>query len=649
MLAGRRAKAFLQAAGSIPRQTAKTLSSVEPAAANPAITATQGAAAAAVPAAGTLAQAGHVAEAARVATSAWRAGVSAGDIANANRLSLPVAALAGIFGSVAVCLSGSGGAAVIAPLISRGSPGIPQRVIAGTSLAAVLSTALTSTATFSASGCIDPVASLAITLPAIALAPLGARLTSRLDCAALKRLLGYFLLAAAPLIPLKSWLFSTQQPAEQPLPEGDPAKGGSLDISAASLQGSLTDDHVAVSVAAPGLAAAPEIGPQAAEGQGAPSLIGWVHRLWQQAPDGRVVAGLAAAGGAAGFTSGLLGIGGGTVATPLVALLMPWAQATVLGTTLLAMIPPTAVGMLQHHRLGNIDWRLAGLFAAGASVGAAAGSAAAVHSPSGILEGCFTVAMHYAAQPAVAVYEDVSSSPAPVVQQSVQGAFQSYVVPLYNLDKQQVGQQVLDGSIFDVPIRKDILHRVVRWQLARRQQGTHKTKTRSEVRGGGRKPRPQKGSGQSRQGTIRAPQWRGGGTAHGPVLRSHEHKLFKRVRRLGLKCALSAKLWEGRLLVLDSLRPETAKTKVMDAHVSALLAGAPRRSAVFVDSAVDGPDGGELLRRSIRNLPWMEVLPARGLNVYSILQRDYLIMSRQAVDAVVTRLNSPLKPWSPKP
>lgn len=186
---------------------------------------------------------------------------------------------------------------------------------------------------------------------------------------------------------------------------------------------------------------------------------------------------------------------------------------------------------------------------------------------------CLSLLRHYAAQPALAAetgsYEASRQAALPIAQQAVQGALQSYTVPVYNLDRKHVGECTLDGEVFDVPVRKDILHRVVRWQLARRQQvgavragyvclfmarwakpklhscslhlpqGTHKTKTRSEVSGGGRKPRPQKGSGRSRQGTIRAPQWRGGGTAHGPVLRSHEHKLLKRVRRLGLKCALS--------------------------------------------------------------------------------------------------------------
>lgn len=195
-----------------------------------------------------------------------------------------------------------------------------------------------------------------------------------------------------------------------------------------------------------------------------------------------------------------------------------------------------------------------------------------------------------------------------------------------------------------MPIRRDILHRVVRWSLAAAQQGTHKTKTRSEVRGGGRKPRPQKGSGNSRQGTIRAPQWRGGGIVHGPVPRSHAHQLPKRVRRLGLQCALSAKAWEGRLLVLDSLQPEEAKTKVMDAHLNELLAGAPRRSVLFVDTHVKSEEG-QLLRRASANLPWVDCMPAVHLNVYRILQRDYLVISRAAADELLERLRRPVKPW----
>lgn len=156
---------------------------------------------------------------------------------------------------------------------------------------------------------------------------------------------------------------------------------------------------------------------------------------------------------------------------------------------------------------------------------AAAGSCRAVlqaltaqPGSSSALPACFTLLRHFSSSsPAAAaaaadpaLQDDLSDllPPAiPLEEQDEQGLYRDLVVPLYSLDREAVGSYTLGGDIFDVPIRRDILHRVVRWQLAKAQQGTHKTKTRSEVRGGGRKPRPQKGSGQSRQGTIRAPQW----------------------------------------------------------------------------------------------------------------------------------------------
>lgn len=199
---------------------------------------------------------------------------------------------------------------------------------------------------------------------------------------------------------------------------------------------------------------------------------------------------------------------------------------------------------------------------------------------------------HFAAQPALADADDEREAALPLEEHTAQGEYRDVVVPLYDINLQQVGTYTLGGDVFDVPIRRDILHRVVRWQLARRQAGTHKTKTRSEVRGGGRKPWAQKGSGRARQGTIRAPQFRGGGVAHGPVPRSHEHGLFKRVRRLGLQCALSAKAWERRLVVVDSLCPADHRTKTVAGHLDALLAGAPRRSALLIDSSKEGEDGG---------------------------------------------------------
>ncbi|KAK2078140.1 hypothetical protein QBZ16_004008 [Prototheca wickerhamii] len=216
--------------------------------------------------------------------------------------------------------------------------------------------------------------------------------------------------------------------------------------------------------------------------------------------------------------------------------------------------------------------------------------------------------------------------------------------PVVDISGQSAGSITLPGDVFNAPVRRDILHRVVRWQLAMKQQGTHKTKTRSEVRGGGRKPRPQKGSGRSRQGSIRAGQWRGGGVIHGPVPRSHAHKLPKRVRRLGLTSALSAKAREGRLVIVDSLELPEAKTRVLSETLDALLLDAPRRSVLLGDLDKAGPDGGASLRRAAANLPWVDVVPSPGLNVYSILRRDYLVLTTQAVNAVVERLGRPIRP-----
>jgi large subunit ribosomal protein L4 len=243
-----------------------------------------------------------------------------------------------------------------------------------------------------------------------------------------------------------------------------------------------------------------------------------------------------------------------------------------------------------------------------------------------------------------------------------QGIKRDLTTPVLTLKGDKIDDLTLGGDVFDVPIRKDILHQVVRWQLAKRRQGTHKTKTRAEVRGGGRKPHPQKKTGRARAGSIRSPLWRGGGVVFGPVVRSHEHKLNKKVRRLGLKCALSAKSWEGRLLVLDSLKPDSHKTKDMakvldylmqrapltregeQINANPLLQENPRRSVLFVDTAKDGEDGGELLRKSTANLVGVDCIPAEGLNVYSILKRDYLVMSSAAVEAIHERLRKPVRP-----
>ena len=198
------------------------------------------------------------------------------------------------------------------------------------------------------------------------------------------------------------------------------------------------------------------------------------------------------------------------------------------------------------------------------------------------------------------------------------------------LDNVQAGDIELDDAIFGLDPRPDILHRMVVWQLAKRRRGTHKVKTLSEVSGTTKKPYRQKGTGRARQGTLRAPQHRGGGVAMGPVVRSHEHDLPKKVRRLALRHALSAKAADGKLLVLDAAKAETHKTKALFSRLETL----GLRSALIVDG--DEPD--ESFRRAARNLPLIDVLPQAGANVYDILRRDTLVLTRDAVAKLEARL-----------
>ena len=199
-----------------------------------------------------------------------------------------------------------------------------------------------------------------------------------------------------------------------------------------------------------------------------------------------------------------------------------------------------------------------------------------------------------------------------------------------NLDKEEVGEIELADEIFGLPIRRDILARVVNWQLAKRRAGTHKTKGISEIRGTTKKPYKQKGTGRARQGSLRSPQFRGGGRIFGPVVRSHAFDLQKKVRRLGLKIALSAKQDEGKLVVIDTAHVGEAKTKVLRARLAAL----GWNSALIIDGSVVE----ENFARATRNLPRVDVLPQQGANVYDILRRDTLVLTREAVRHLEARL-----------
>ncbi|KAL8030042.1 hypothetical protein ABFX02_14G262200 [Erythranthe guttata] len=215
------------------------------------------------------------------------------------------------------------------------------------------------------------------------------------------------------------------------------------------------------------------------------------------------------------------------------------------------------------------------------------------------------------------------------------GLYQDLVIPVTNFSNEDKGFMVLAGDVFDVPIRKDIIHRVVRWQLAKRQQGTHSTKNLSEVSGTGRKPWPQKGTGRARHGTLRGPQFRGGCTMHGPRPRSHAIKLNKKVRRLGLKIALSARAAEGKLMIFDDLEVPSHKTKNIVNY-------AKQMEDAKKLLLVDGGPLNEKLKLATQNVHYVNVLPSIGLNVYSILLHDTLVMSRSAVNAIVERMHTPI-------
>jgi large subunit ribosomal protein L4 len=198
------------------------------------------------------------------------------------------------------------------------------------------------------------------------------------------------------------------------------------------------------------------------------------------------------------------------------------------------------------------------------------------------------------------------------------------------LDNTDAGEIELADAVFGVTVRRDILARVVQWQLAKRRSGTHKTKGISEIAGTTKKPWKQKGTGRARQGSLRSPQFRGGAVIFGPVVRSHEYGLQKKVRRLGMRCALSAKAAEGKLVILDDVKLVDGKTKALKDRLQSFGWG-----SVLV---VGGAEIDENFARAARNLPKVRVLPSIGANVYDILNRDTLVLTREAVAQLEARL-----------
>ncbi len=206
-------------------------------------------------------------------------------------------------------------------------------------------------------------------------------------------------------------------------------------------------------------------------------------------------------------------------------------------------------------------------------------------------------------------------------------------LPITDIDSRQLGEVEIDDSVFaDIfgrEVRKDILARVVNWQLAKRRQGTHKTKEIGDVSGTTKKPYKQKGTGNARQGSLRSPQFRGGAIIFGPHPRSHAHDLPKKVRKLGLKNALSAKQKDGKLVIWAGAK-SSGKTKELNAKLQKLGWG-----SVLV---IDGPLVDENFARAARNIPNFDVLPQQGANVYDILRRDTLVLTKGAVEHLVERL-----------
>ena len=198
-------------------------------------------------------------------------------------------------------------------------------------------------------------------------------------------------------------------------------------------------------------------------------------------------------------------------------------------------------------------------------------------------------------------------------------------VDVYNTNRDVVGQLDLNESIFGVAVKPHVMHEVVLYQLAKRRAGTSKVKGRSEVRGGGKKPWRQKGTGRARAGTSRSPVWRGGGTIHGPHPRVYEMKVPKKVRRLAVKMALTQKLLDQELTVLDQFQMQSIKTKDFAALLNRFELG---KTLVVIAQ----PD--EIVEKSARNIPNVKVLRSEGLNVYDLLNYHNLLVTRETVGRI---------------
>ena len=204
-------------------------------------------------------------------------------------------------------------------------------------------------------------------------------------------------------------------------------------------------------------------------------------------------------------------------------------------------------------------------------------------------------------------------------------------IAILDWDNKQQGELELNASIFGLPLRTDIMQRVVEWQRAKRQAGTHKTKEIGDISGTTKKPFKQKGTGNARQGSLRSPQFRKGATIFGPVVRSHAYDLPKKIRALGLKTALSAKAAEGNLIIVKDAALKTPKTS----DITKKLGGLNLKSALVIDGEVVNDN----FAKAIRKVKFIDVLPTIGLNVYDVLRHEKLVLTEAAVKKIEERLS----------
>ena len=197
-----------------------------------------------------------------------------------------------------------------------------------------------------------------------------------------------------------------------------------------------------------------------------------------------------------------------------------------------------------------------------------------------------------------------------------------------NWKKEKVGQVELPADVFETQVKKEVLHQVVKWQLASRRQGTHSTKTKGLVSGGGKKPFKQKGTGNARQGSTRSPLMPGGGTTFGPLPRSYSFQLPKKLRRLGLCMALSHLNKNGRLFVVDNMDSKEGKT----GELSKRLTGFGLKKAILIDSTIN-----EKFGRASKNMRNYRYFGVEGLNVYDLLKYDAAVITKESVEKIVER------------